>query len=424
MLHTMILPSGLRSRTTRSEIRFDLSHLTPEAQLLVLLARTSVNGTLQVEILDRLRDRVDWVLVWHLARVNGVASLVYRTLASHGRGIVPKDTMEAFRRHVQANVILSGLLTDELIALVDAFEAKGIRVIPFKGPTLAVTAYGDVALRECIDLDLIVGQSSIPQAQQLLWSRGYQLVSRATGDGDEQDEAVHSFVKRNGMLRVDLRWVMARRLFAFRLDREQFWNQLKPVRLGQRTVMALGPEDLLIVLCLHGSKHAWEDLKWVCDVAELVRRRRAMDWSRVLYSSYEWGCRRVLLMGLAMAHTLFDTPLPRSIQEAITADPDIRDLAKRMPRRLLKTGQEGVEEADVEALYLTLKDSWVERWKYGLTLCHAEVSVITKSPHWFRFHGRLNILYHLFHPFHRLAAWCARLLGVKKVLVKWLEIPG
>ena len=63
MLRTVMLSSGLRSRTPQSVLGFDLAHLSLEGQLLVLLARTSANGTLQIEIQDRLRDRVDWDLL-------------------------------------------------------------------------------------------------------------------------------------------------------------------------------------------------------------------------------------------------------------------------------------------------------------------------------------------------------------------------
>ena len=423
MLRTVKLPSWCRSRTSQSVLCFDLAHLAPEAQLLVLLARTSANGTLQVEIQDRLRDRVDWALLWRLARTHGVASLVYRMLVSYGRGAVPSHTMEVFRRHVQSREILNSLLLDELVTLVEAFAAKGVRVIPFNGPLVAVTAYGDLALRECLDLDLVVGPASISQARQLLWSRGYQLVSQGGVQGEEQEEALHSFQKKNGMFRVNLRSAIARRFFAFDLDREEFWNHLKPVRIGRRTVMSLGPEELLIVLCMQGSKHVWEDLKCLCDVAELVRRRRAMDWSRLLFLADEWGCRRLLLMGLATAHVLFDLPLPRSIQDAVSTDPDIHNLAKRMPRHLLRAGQEGVGEADAEAFYLTLKDSWIDQWAYALELCDAEVPLTVESPSWFQFRGRLTMLYHLVRPFHQASDWCGHFLRSRKALGKRLEIP-
>jgi Uncharacterised nucleotidyltransferase len=423
MLRTVKLPSERRYRKSHRALRFGLAHLAPEAQLLVLLARTSANGTLQVEIQDRLREHVDWALLWKLARTHGVASLVYRTLVSYGEGAVPTHTMEVFRRHVQSRGHLNSLLVDELVALVEAFAAKGVRAIPFNGPTLAVTAYGDLALRECLDLDFIVGPSCVSQARHLLWSHGYQLVSQGSMEGEEQQETSYSFEKKNGMFRVNLQSAIARRFFAFDLDRGQFWNQLKPVRIGRRTIMSLGPEELLIVLCMQGSKHVWKDLKWLCDVAELVRRRHTMDWSRLLFLADEWGCRRLLLMGLAMAHMLFELPLPRSIQDAVSTDPDIYNLAKRMPRHLLRSSQEGVGEADAEVFYLTLKDSWIDQWAYALTLCQADGPLATEPPSWFKFRRRLTTLYHLVRPFHQASDWCTRFLRSKKALGKRLEIP-
>jgi len=30
-------------------------------------------------------------------------------------------------------------------------------------------------------------------------------------------------------------------------------------------------EDLLLILCLHASTHRWGELKWIVDIAELLR---------------------------------------------------------------------------------------------------------------------------------------------------------
>jgi hypothetical protein len=421
-----IVPStrSPRPHTTDSLFRFNLSHLTIEAQLLVLLARTSANGTLQVEIQDRLRDGVDWSVLWHLAESHGVASLVYRMLLAHGCSSIPSDILETFRRKAQTNAIVSSLLTDELVTLVEAFAAKGIRVIPFSGPTLAVAAYGDLTLRESGGVDLIVERSSITQARQLLWSQGYQLAGKTPAGCDSLDEAVYSFVRRNGTLRVNLQWAMDRGLFSFPLDREPFWKQLKPLRIGPHTIMALAPEELLIVLCVSGSMHAWKDLKWICDVSELLRRRRTMDWSRVLFLSHALRCRRMLLMGLAVAHTLFDASLPRVVEHAIMADWDIFDLLKAMPRDFLKRRAEGIDEKDAEALYLLLRDSWIQQSYYALAICHAGDPIVKKSLPWFRLQARLNMLYRLVHPLHRAAAWCLAFVREGKSLLRWPVAPG
>ena len=424
MPQMFILRKRPHPHTSESMLQFDPSHLIPEAQLLVLLARTSVNGSLQVEIHDRLRDGVDWAFLWQLALAHGVAPLVYRTLLTHGGGSVPNDTLAAFRRHAQATAIVSNLLAEELGTLIETFLAKGVRVIPVKGPMLASVAYGDVALRECADLDLIVEQSAIPRARQLLWSHGYQLAGNDTAGGNVSEEVSHTFVKKNGMFHLELQWAMVRRLFLFRLDREEFWNQLKPVRLGQKTVMALAPEELLVVLCVHGTKHAWQDLKCICDVSELLQRRRTLDWSRVSFLSRTLGCRRMLFMGLALAHTLFDAPLPRALRHAIMTDRDIPHLTKAMPGGLLKAGTEGINEKDAEALYLLLKDSWIEQSKYAVAVCHAALPIVDKPLSWFRLQSRLNILYRVFHPLHRAAAWGLPFLRFRKLILKWLEAPG
>lgn len=188
--------------------------------------------------------------------------------------------------------------------------------------------------------------------------------------------------------------------------------------------MGLCPEDLLILLCVHGSKHAWEQLKWVCDVAELVRRRPALDWSRVLFQAGEWRCRRLVLLGLAMAHSLFDTAVPRTILQEIEADADIPILVRKMPKQLLKNPRHGIDEDSADALYMTLKDSWFERWRLGVAFCRSEAEVLTRSLPWFRFQRRLRMLAICLKPFHRIIAKCLFSVRMREAVVRWLQSSG
>jgi hypothetical protein len=395
-----------------------------EGRLLVLCARTTINEFVRVEVTDLADEIADWELVWRLSKDHGVAPLVYRNLVAICPAAIPSAVHEAFRRHIQANALLNTLLAKELVAVLDALAAKGVHAIPFKGVTLAQTAYGDLGLRECADVDLIVDQGSIPQARQVLWSLGYQLTSSDMEGDQESEEPYHFFQKRNGIVAVDLQWIMTRRHFGFRLDRSVFWSRLKPVHLPVKTVMGLCPEDLLILLCVHGAKHAWEQLKWVCDVAELVRRRQTLDWSRVLFQAEEWGCRRLVLLGLTMAKSLFDIVLPRVVLGEIDGDPDIPALVQCMPKQLLKNPWQGIDEDCAEALYFTLKDSCRERWKFGLALCRTEAKVIARPLPWFRFQRRLRMLAACLKPFHRIAVRCVPSVRIRRAVVRWLQSPG
>lgn len=413
--------AGSRKGNERSTA---LSQMHAEGRLLILCARTVVSEFARVEVEDLVSDGVQWDRVWQLSRAHGVAPLVYRNLLTICPKAVPSATHQAFRRHNQANVLLNTLLAKELVMLIDAFAAKGVRVIPFKGVALAQTAYGDIGLRECADIDLIVEQEAVPQARKVLWSQGYQLTSRDTGKEEESEEPYHLFQKKNGIVAVDLQWNMVRQHFGFRLDRKELYGRLKPVGLPTKAVMGLTHEDLLILLCIHGTKHVWEQLKWICDVAELVRRRPALDWSRILFQAEEWSCRRVVLLGLGLAQTLFDTSLPALVLQEIELDRDIVSLLRRMPKHLLKNPAQGIDENCAEALYMLIKDSSWERWKLGVELCRTESEVMTRCLPWFRYQSRLRIMSHCLKPVQRVVARWILSVRMRETIVRWLQSSG
>ena len=64
--------------------------------------------------------------------------------------------------------------TVELIRIVKQFEKKGIPVLPFKGPVLALQAYDDLGLRHVGDLDIMIPSELVLKAKELLLKEGYQ----------------------------------------------------------------------------------------------------------------------------------------------------------------------------------------------------------------------------------------------------------
>jgi hypothetical protein len=184
---------------------------------------------------------------------------------------------------------------------------------------------------------------------------GYRPRDRSHNELDaaHAGEPYHVFVKKNSVLRVDLQWVMAHDQFAFHLDRPEIWDHLIPVSINGQVVRGLVPEDLLIILCVHGSKHAWERLKWVVDVAEVLRSQE-LNWKRIFSTATKWKGRRMVLLGLALANRLMEVPLPVNILNTIAADHEVTVLARRMPKSML-THQQGIDEHDGPALYFSLQ---------------------------------------------------------------------
>lgn len=168
---------------------------------------------------------MDWQLVLSLAWYHSVGPLVYRTLNTACADLVPKESLDMLRHRTQAGTLLNRALAHELVQVCQAFNESGIPLIAFKGVPLAVMAYQDPILRDFDDLDLIVPQARLADAQKVLWSQGFRPLSRSRDEFQtcHFDEPYHVFVKKNSPTPVDLQWVMAHEQFAFRLDRADIY---------------------------------------------------------------------------------------------------------------------------------------------------------------------------------------------------------
>lgn len=376
--------------------------LAPEAELLVWCARTIVSDDLKARMRQRVQASLNWPVILKMAEYHGVSQLLHRNLSTLCPDLVPLDPVTHLRQKTQAGALLNRSLAQELISLCEAFQARGVPVIPIKGATLAVLAYGDLALRDFTDLDLLVPKDSIAKARSVVLSQGYETKSASKlAEHRHEDGPYHVFIKKRPISRVDLQWVMAHQHFSFQLDRPEFWQHRTSVTFGNKTVPGLAPEILLIVLCVHGSKHAWELLKWVCDVAELVRSHPDLDWNQIFVHASNWRCRRMLSLGLAVAHLLLDAPLPAAVLERLKADVEVMALAHRMPASLLLDAHEGITEEQAGALYFSVKDSWLERWLLGLQLCRAHSPVAMRPPSWCHERLPLSCLARIIIPIHR-----------------------
>src|SRR5260370_38643204 len=83
---------------------------------------------------------------------------------------LPASLAESFQDNTRNSV----QLTAELFRLLDLFAREGIQVLPFKGPTLAMAAYGNLALRQFTDLDLLIRKEDVLRARGILLENGYR----------------------------------------------------------------------------------------------------------------------------------------------------------------------------------------------------------------------------------------------------------
>lgn len=304
---------------------------SPEAELLLCCLHTGYVG-----VTDRIQalvtGGVDWELLLRMAGEHGVIPLLARRLERF-EDSVPSYVLERLRIVARQSKLRNLTLAGELLSLLKLFERHDIPVVPYKGPVLAATIYGDLASRKPGDLDLLLRPEDVRRARALLLDREYEPMYRLeTG----QESALFRFEREYGLTHrdtgvdVELQWSVMPRQFSFPLDVEALRGRLQRVNFGGTEVRTISPEDLLLILCVHGSKHFWERLQWVCDVAETLRAHPELDWERLVERASRLGGRRILFLGLLLANELLGAELPAGIVRSVRTEPEVEALAREV----------------------------------------------------------------------------------------------
>jgi hypothetical protein len=282
---------------------------------------------------------MEWEYLLRIADEHSMMPLLFWHLADAPPELVPATVLARLRERFHHNAQRNLFLTAKLIKLLDLLKAHELPAIPYKGLVLAASSYGNLALREFVDLDLLVHKRDVPRAKELLSAAGYQpqfRLTRAQEAAFLRYNCEHAFVHEDDRSMVDLHWAITERFFSFPLDPECLWERLHRVPLGGSDVATFSPEDSLLILCVHASKDAWERLKYVCDVAELVRTHQDMDWRRVVEQAGRLGSERMLFIGLLLARDLLETPLPQEVSRRVHADPAVEALVRGISERLFR----------------------------------------------------------------------------------------
>ena len=374
----------------------------PEKQLLVCCARTQITPEILSTIRKILAGPVDWdYLLWE-AEENSITPLLDRHLSVVAPGAAPPASQERLKKTCRANTVRCLYLTAELINILRLFQAQNIPVIPYKGPVLAAQAYGDVALREFEDLDLILRQSDIPKAHEIIVSLGYKpkfdwilspgaAASLVPGEYNYRDEA------RRAM--VELHTEITLRHFPAKPDLDAFIRNLAPVKLSDRDVLTFTAEDLLPMLCIHGSKDFWERLSWIADVNELVQSHPGLDWDRVLRFAQPLHAARMLNLGLALAASVLGLSLPSEVTARVQADRVAREVASEVRERLLARPFRTLDAAGRFHFRQRMLVAKLNGWRYAVRL-----AVVPSEDDWqmVRLPGALAPLYIALRPLRLL----------------------
>lgn len=341
-----------------------------EVQLLLLSARRQLDDATGGAIKALLEAPIDWEFVLRKANEHGVTSLLCQSLNVIGSECVPDAVLTRLRKFTAENAHYNLYRTRELIKLLGLLESQGVSCFPFKGPVLSALVYHNLALREYGDLDVLIRRRDVLKTRDLLLEHGYHLWTRPTQTNKSPVLSHRSkdviFESANGRIRVELHWQLSGSHFRFPLDMELLWEQLETVSLAGVRVRTLRVEDLLLYLCMHGSRHGWGRLLWICDIAEIVRQHSEIDWQRITEKARALGCERMLGLGLLLARDLLDAKLPEESWQKISVDESVKSLATQVGELLFTASNPSSAISYWNDLHLRVRERLSDRMRLRL----------------------------------------------------------
>ena len=374
------------------------------------------------EVRDSLGPALDWFYLLDQAQHHAVLPLVARNVQLHFQDLAPEEASRFLTEAAWEGMRRNMVLTAELLRIESLFEKAGIQGIPFKGPALAMQAYGDLALRMYADLDILVREQDLDGAVSALLSDGYKLEYALTPKQERIYRKRECALQLRHAARksvVELHWLLTERYLSIDLQIGELWDRCRRMRIGPKPMLTLSPEDLFLYICVHGSKHRWERLEWLCSVAAVATANPEMQWEAVRRRARSSGTERMLNVSLLLVRDLLGMPVPEAVRDTVERDSAAAHLAEEMSATIFcmerRDSQQQMNRGDWYLYLLRMRERWQDKLRIlvysSLRLPHPSSREIIRLP------SKLDFLYYILRPARLVGAtvWAAmRHAGTKR----------
>jgi hypothetical protein len=325
---------------------------TPEFELVLACC----DHARQYDITSMLSPDLDWERVLESAEHHRLIPAMHGALS--GKNGVP-STLRA-RAHKHAWRVLH--FTAELQKIARCFEQRGIEFLAHKGPALAQLLYGDPAMRQFGDLDVIVKSRDFRRAKDVLIESGYDSNLRLSPRHEQallRSGYECSFGLNSARNLVELQWQIVPRFYSINFDIDALFSRSMQVNLDDVALRTLGPEDLLMVLCVHAAKHEWVQLGMLRDIAALMNFD--LDWNWIVAEARRLGIIKILQVSLLAANKLFNVSCRKELP---SANQGTAELASAVVSRLQHNYEPDTESIRYFRAQLQSRERWLDRARF------------------------------------------------------------
>jgi hypothetical protein len=292
-----------------------------------------------------------------VAIVDGVAAILAHQTQSRD---LPADAGARLTEYRRRRRVLTALMDDELVTVLDALASDGIRPLVIKGAHLAHTLYPSPELRPRADTDLLVTEDDRDRVSAALARVGYERLPHVRGTVI-LGQCHYTKADRVGVVHaLDVHWrVAAPLVFANVLP----FEALRPAAVSIPALgsNAFGPSraHALVLACIHLAAHHRRHpiLVWLFDVRLLAESLEPPEQAAFVDTAGVCGVTRICAKVLEDATHYFDHPALATLAGRV----GVRGAGQSEPSARLLTATRRVDE-----LLLDLKTP--ASWRTRMTL--------------------------------------------------------
>ena len=246
----------------------------------------------------------DWSRLLAGARRHMVEPLLLAGLRAAGISEVPPDVMAELQQRSTAAARRTLAQIVELELLSRTFAQREIRFLVLKGVALSAQLYGDPARRGGRDIDLLIDPDRFADADAVLAGAHYsrRIATPSARQSLEYRrhikdvEYIHAVTRAH----IELHDRLTDNVHLLACDFDELWRERETVPVGGMAMRTLSRRRMALYLLAHGASHAWERLRWLIDLAELLHAPGAVD--AALEAAEPVGLAPAMLHALALAH--------------------------------------------------------------------------------------------------------------------------
>jgi hypothetical protein len=311
------------------------------------------------------RSPVRWSELFDLADHHGVHPLLYQALSTFAEDL-PSEEMRSLKQGYQQNLHKALLLSRELIRIVDCLHSRNIRVLPYKGLALAQLVYGDIALRQSGDIDLLIRSQDLAAICEAVAELGYsphKVFSKGEEEHYLESGYECAFDAAAGRNLLEVQWALQPRFYAVDLNLDGVFQRAQTARVAGYPIVTPSLEDLFVVLSLHAAKHVWSRLIWLCDLAR-IGVLPDLNWKQIGAQAVELGIVRILRVTLILSNLLLKTSIPAEAENALPPDRGAAVMAQEVLLRMKSDSAFDVESLAYFRLMLQLRERRADQMRF------------------------------------------------------------